>query len=591
MAAVGWLLSATKSKAVRAAFKLPSQLFTTMNGLPTLRRLRWKFRDRQVLFACVIIVLFLTIFVLYPLFSILKSAVYHDGVTDFTYFLELLSGRPYLLRPLTNSLVLASVVGLLCTGVGLLLALATLRSHVPGIKILRYILMLPLISPPFLMALAVILLLGRNGLITKWLASAFGIRFDIYGLPGLIITQFFTFLPLAFVSLEAILEMVTRSQIEEASVDLGASRWYTFRRATLPLLRPGVLSVFLLTFIRSLEDFANPIILQGRFPVLTTQVYLAITGMYNVPLGATLATILLILSFAVFASYKLAIRGKSFVVVSGRLTSVTRRELIYLSPVGRYTLFILTALVATSILIFYGVIFVGAFTRLWGIDYNITLANFDYVFSVGKGYLINSLKLAGISTAIGAIYGTVIAYFTARRKIPGASIIDFISLLNFAVPGIVLGLGFVLAFNTPPFKLTGTAFIIIMVFVTQRMPVILREVDSMLRQVDPSLDESSTDLGGSQMRTLLQVVTPVILPGIIGGMAYMFAACITSISAVIMVVSPKWYLITLSMLSQIDLGALSVACAYGVVIIGVVFTVIVLLDVLVKRAVHRMLVK
>lgn len=313
--------------------------------------------------------------------------------------------------------------------------------------------------------------------------------------------------------------------------------------------------------------------------------------MYNVPLAATLASILLIFSFSLFMLYKMSLKGKSYVLLTGRQSQPTRNQKIYVSGLARFLLFIITLLISLAILTLYGIIFVGAFTKLWGIDYTLTLSNFDYVFGVARGYLINSLKLAGISTIVGGVLGTIIAYLVARKKIALAGFVDFIALLNFAVPGIVLGLGFVLAFNTPPLKLTGSALIIVMVFVTQRMPVVIREVDSVLRQVDVSLDEASADLGSSTFKTLLKIIVPIILPGIIGSMAYMFAACITSISAVIMVVSPKWYLITLSMLSQIDLGALSVACAFGVVIIVLVFGIIVVFDIFGKRAIQYLLNK
>lgn len=570
---------------MRAAFKLPSWFWRAS------RLTRWQLRDFQLVWLNFAIVLFLGIFVLYPLFSVFKTSLIYKGTFNAEYFLELFYGKHYLIRPLLNSLLLASTTGLLCTTFGLILSFAIAKANIPGAKLFRYILMLPLISPPFLMALALILLLGRNGILTRWLTTTFGIRFNIYGFPGLVITQFFTFLPLAFLTAEAVVEMLARSQVEEASVDLGASRWKTFTRISMPLISPGVLSAFLITFIRSLEDFGNPIVIQGRFPVLTTQVYLAITGMYNVPLAATLASILLIFSFSLFMLYKMSLKGKSYVLLTGRQSQPTKNQKIYVSGLARFLLFIITLLISLAILTLYGIIFVGAFTKLWGIDYTLTLSNFDYVFGVARGYLINSLKLAGISTIVGGVLGTIIAYLVARKKIALAGFVDFIALLNFAVPGIVLGLGFVLAFNTPPLKLTGSALIIVMVFVTQRMPVVIREVDSVLRQVDVSLDEASADLGSSTFKTLLKIIVPIILPGIIGSMAYMFAACITSISAVIMVVSPKWYLITLSMLSQIDLGALSVACAFGVVIIVLVFGIIVVFDIFGKRAIQYLLNK
>jgi iron(III) transport system permease protein len=199
------------------------------------------------------------------------------------YFFE---GRPYLLHPFLNSITVGVLVAVIGTIVGFLYAYAIIRTDIPGKSLFRWIATFPIISPPFLLALSAILLLGENGLITRWLSSRFGIRWSIYGLPGLVLTETLAYFPLAFLTLEGVLSGIDPA-LEESAMDLGASKLRTFLRVTLPLATPGLAASFLLLFIRSLEDFGNPVVIQGRYPVLTVQAYLAITGMYNLPLGAT----------------------------------------------------------------------------------------------------------------------------------------------------------------------------------------------------------------------------------------------------------------------------------------------------------------
>ncbi len=466
----------------------------------------------------------------------------------------------------------------LSTFLGFIFAYADVRANIPGRRVFRWIATLPIISPPFIMALAAILLLGHNGIITSFMKRYFGISWNIYGLPGLIITETFAFFPLAFLILEGVLEGIDPA-LEESALDLGASKLRTFLRVTLPLATPGIAGSLLLVFTRSLEDFGNPIIIQGRFPVLTTQIYLAITGMYNVPLGATLSIILLVPTVLAFVLQRYWLSRKSYITVTGRPSTA---GLIRVSPKARWILFVIVLTISLFILLFYGMVIFGSFTKLWGINNTLTLDNYRYVFTAGLKYLTNSLKLAAVATGIGGILGIAIAYIVTRKRIMLQGLIDFLAMVNFAVPGIVIGIGYILAFNTYPLLLTGTATIIILVFISQRMPVVVRDGVAMLQQLDPVIDEASSDLGAGFFRTFARVILPLVAPALIAGMAYMFAACITSISAVVMVVSPKWYLITVALLSQVDIGALSVAAAYGTVIIIVVLGAIVIMDLLVK---------
>ncbi len=565
-------------RARRGEGALAPLFFTPMRN--ELRRL---VRDPGLFVVVVLVFASLGLFIAFPLGRVLQTSLFPRGVFAPTYFKYFLEGRPYLLRPFLNSLTVGTLVALAGTMVGFIFAYVVTRTDVPGKAVFRWIATLPIISPPFLLALSAILLLGRHGIITRFVQANWGFTWNIYGLPGLVLTETLAYFPLAFMTLEGVLAGIDPA-LEESALDLGASKLRTFTRITLPLATPGLAAAILLLLIRSLEDFGNPIVIQGRFPVLTVQAYLAITGMYNLPLGATLCVILLIPTVVAFILQRYWVTRRSYVTVTGRPSTAGLRST---EPWIKWPLFGVVCLLSTIVVLFYGMVFYGAFTKLWGVNYSLTLENFAYVFSTGATYLTNTLKLAGIATPLGGILGVLIAYLVSRKRFPGRATMDFLSMMNFAVPGIIVGIGYILAFNTPPIQLTGTAAIIVLVFIFQRMPVGIREGIAMLQQVDPTIDEAAADLGAGFFRTFRRITLPLIAPAVVAGMAYMFSACITSISAVIMVVSARWQLITVALLHEVDNADLSQAAAYGVVIVVVVMLAIFLLDFLVGRVLLR----
>lgn len=520
----------------------------------------------------------LGLFIVYPLVQVFVTSLFYRGEFNPKYFLQFFR-RTYLFRPLLNSLTVGALVAGIGTAIGFLFAYAVTRTDIPGKPLFRIIATFPVISPPFLLALAAILLLGNHGLITEY----FKLRWDIYGLPGLVLTETLAYFPLAFMALEGVLASIDPA-LEESALDLGASKMRTFFRVTLPLAIPGIASALLLVFIRSLEDFGNPIVIQGKFQVLTVQAFLAITGMYNLPLGATLAIVLLIPTLLAFMLQRYWVGRRSFVTVTGRPSGAALRRT---SPLGKTLLVGMLSLISGIILLLYGLVVYGSFTRLWGVDNSFTLENYRYVFSTGAEYLLDTLKIAGVAAPVGGILAVIIAYLVVRKKFPGRGLMDFLSMLSFAVPGTLVGLGYVLAFNKPPFRLTGTAAIIALVFIFRRMPVGIRDAVAMLQQIDPAIDEAATDLGGGLAATFRRIALPLIAPAFISGMTYIFVRCVTAISAVVFVVSAQWQLITVALLHEVDNADLSQAAAYGVVIILVVLAAILLMDQLVGKLLLR----
>lgn len=528
----------------------------------TRKEFRRLLRDPVLLITVAVIFVLLAVFILFPLVRVFQFSLWPKGEFTSKYIVSFFQ-KSYRWKPLLHSFVVGGLVAGVGTIIGFIYAYGITRTNIPFKPFFRVIAVAPIISPPFLIAIAAILLLGNHGVITEFL----GLDWDIYGLPGLVLTETLAYFPIAFMTLEGVLSRIDPS-LEEAALNLGASKLRTFLTVTLPLAIPGIATALLLTFIRSLEDFGNPIVIQGKYNVMTVEAYLAITGLYNMPLGATLALFLFIPTLMIFVIQKYWVSRKSYVTVTGK-TSVS--GLLSTERYVKWPLFGVMCFLSLCVLLFYGVVLFGSFTKLWGVDNSFTVENYLYVFSVGGQYVFDTLRVALTATPIGGLLAIVIAYLVVRKRFIGKGAMDFVSMLNFAVPGAVVGIGYILAFNTPPFQLTGTAFIIILVFIFRRMPVGIRDGIAQLQQIDPSIEEASANLGAGLFGTFRRITLPLVAPAFLSGMTYMFVRCMTAISAVVFVVSGDWQLLTVALLQEVDNADLAQAAAYGYVIIAIVF--------------------
>jgi len=530
--------------------------------------------DPVLLGIVAVVFVLLAAFIVFPLIKVVQHSVWPGGTFQPKYFIDFFQ-KTYYWRPLVNSLIVGSLVSVFGMLVAFIFAYGIARTDIPGKGFFRLVAMLPIVSPPFLIALAAILLLGNHGVIT----DALRLNWDIYGLPGLVLTETLAYFPIAFMILEGVLSKIDPS-IEEAALDMGASKLRTFFTVTLPLAIPGIASAMLLVFIRSLEDFGNPVVIQGRFRVLTVAAYHAVVGRFNMPLGATLAIFMLLPTLMIFVVQKYYVARKSYVTVTGKPSGIGLKST---EKHVKIPIFIALCILSGIILLMYGVVLFGSFTRLWGFDNSLTLDNYRYVFQVGGQYVWDTLKIALTATPIGGLLSILIAYLVVRKRFVGRGAMEFISMLNFAVPGVVVGIGYILAFNTPPFQLTGTALIIVLVFVFRRMPVGIRDGIAQLQQIDPAIEEASSSLGAGFFRTFTRVTLPLVAPAFLSGLVYIFVRCMTAISAVVFVVSAGWQLLTVALLYEVDQANLAAAAAYGYVIIGIVLAAIVLMRFVVAR--------
>src|SRR5574341_842742 len=518
----------------------------------------------------------LFLFVIYPLFKVFQMSVVEDGRLTFHIYGDLL-GKSYERRPVWNSLILGALVACAGTAVGYLFAFAIARADVPWKRFFRVIATFPIISPPFVLSLAAILLLGRRGFITR---TVFQGQWDphIYGLRGLVLVETIAFFPTAFLIMLGILQAIDPA-LEESSLNLGANRGQVFRTVTLPLSIPGLASSLLVLFVESLADFGNPIILSGNFHVLSVQAYLHITGMVDFAGGAALAVILLLPTLVAFLLQKYWVGRKSYVTVTGKPSPAR----LSVEPNTRRLLFGMCLAVTAMILLLYGTVLFGSFVTLWGANYTLTLKHYVYVFNIGARYLRDTLLLASVATPITGTLGMIIAFLVVRKEFIGKGLMDLTSMLTFAVPGTVVGIGYILAFNERPFLLTGTGAVIALLFIFRNVPVGIRAGVAALQQVDKSIEEAATNLGAGSGRTFATITLPLITPAFFSGLAYSFVRCMTAISAVIFVVSGRWNLLTVAILGLVENADLSQAAAFSLVLIAIVLLVLGLIQMGVGR--------
>ncbi|MBQ6077846.1 MAG: iron ABC transporter permease [Clostridia bacterium] len=525
-------------------------------------------RQPVLLVAVILTILLLLLFVVYPLAKVLIfSLTDADGGFSLENLISIITTSRYL-KVFGRTMLLGLIVAVLATFIGYIFAYTVTRTNVPMKGFLKLIATLPILSPPFVLSLSVIFLFGKQGLITK---GIFGITDnDVYGMLSLIVVQTMSFFPIAYLTLSGILESIDAS-VEDAACNMGANRWKTFWTVTLPLSLPGIISGALLVFIQSLEDFSNPATIGGSYTTLSIEVYNIITGTYDMRKGSVLAILLLVPALTAFLLNKYWVNKKSFVTVTGKPTQA--RKMIN-EPHIKWPLFIFCILVAAVILLFYGTVIYGSFVKTWGVDFSLTLEQYQRALRFGLDSLWTSMILAVISAIIGGLLGMIIAYITAKRNYYGKRFIEVSSVLMFALPGTVLGISYILGFNTPPLLLTGTGLILVIVFVFRNMPVAIESGTTTLLQIDNSIEEASTILGADSGYSFRRITLPLLRNSFFSGIVYSFTKAITAVSAVIFLVSPSWTLITSKIYGLFDLAKFGQAAAFVTMMIVILLVFI-----------------
>jgi iron(III) transport system permease protein len=659
-------------------------------------------------------------------------------------------------------------MGLLSAGFGTVLGCLFAYSYVycnmPGKRLVHLVALLPTISPPFALALAAILLFGRNGLITRRvLADGLGmdvyrLGFDLFGMTGLVLVQTITYFSVAYLILRGMLERFD-PVLEEAAENLGASKLHVFRTMTVPMLIPGLAGAFLLLFVESLADLGNPLFIAGNTTVLSAQIFIAINGEYDQQKGAALSLVLLLPTLTVFLLQRYWVSRRSYVTVTGKPSGRTPRTTAWYM---RWPCLLATYGVLLLICALYLTLVVGSLTRVWGVDYTFDWRHYATAITRGSEAFLDTTFLAAVATPIAGVTGMVIAYLVVRKAFSGKEALDFASNLGGAVPGTILGIGYILAFIKAPFvvvgivyvllvgylaaagasrpwvqvglvvlgsllghgllasaqwyggdadtylvlwaffllalgllaifgaqpearcqaplvlsgmgvylfccsqmptltvslaewgrglggtlapkvvtslaedievffrpplalpgllyallgayavgalrqgwrkpyalglvalsytlvfvqaplALVGTPYIIIAAYAVRSLPASVRAGMAALQQIDPCIEEASTNLGANTGHTFRRITLPLILPAFLAGLIFSFARHITSLSAIIFLTTPRWRILTALILSEVEQGGISVAAAYSVILIVLVFGAIGVMSAVARR--------
>ena len=535
----------------------------------------------------VVLIAFLTLFILYPLAVLLVDSVYAKGTGLTLDIFKRIFAMGTFRTAIGNTLKIGFAVGIFSTIIGLLFAYVEVyvkvRTKFMG-GLFKVVSMLPVVSPPFVLSLSMIMLFGKAGIITRYLLRIYDN--SVYGYWGIVIVQTLTFFPVCYMMLKGLLKNIDPS-LEEAARDMGAGRLKVFTSVTLPLILPGLGNAFLVTFIESIADFANPMIIGGSYDTLATTIYLQITGAFDKEGAAAMAVVLLTITLAMYLVQKYILEKKTAATLTGK---ASRARMLIEDRSVTIPLTVLCSLIALFVILMYACVPFGALFNTWGYDFTLTTKWFVRVFEKYKGFKAfkDSFLLSLASAPITALLSMIISYLVVKRKFRAKGFIEFVSMLAMAVPGTVLGIGYIRGFVNGVFGtgflegIYGSAAILIIVFVVRSLPTGTRSGISALRQIDKSIEESAYDMGADSFKVFMTVTLPLIKDSFLSGLVTAFVRSITAISAIILLVTPEFLLITVQINEFAEKGSYGIACAFATILILITYGSVLLMNLFIK---------
>ena len=535
----------------------------------------------------VVLIAFLTLFILYPLAILLVDSFVTDSGPSFEVFTRIFQMGSFT-TAITNTLAVGLLVSIVSALVGLLFAYVEVyvklkTKFMSGL--FQVVSMLPVVSPPFVLSLSIIMLFGKSGLITRYLLGMYDN--SVYGFWGIFVVQTLTFFPVCYMMLKGLLKNIDPS-LEEAARDMGASRWKVFTSVTLPLVLPGLGNAFLVTFIESIADFANPMIIGGSYDTLATTIDLQITGAYDKQGAAAMAVVLLCITLLMFVVQKYVLEAKSTATLSGK---ASRARMLITDASVRIPLTVICCALAIFVVVMYLCVPFGALFKTWGYDFSLTTKWFEQVFTKYHGFQAfrDSFLLSLVAAPITAILSMIISYLVVKRNFRTKGFIEAVSMLAMAVPGTVLGVGYIRGFSGGVFHtgvlqgIYGSAAILIIVFIVRSLPTGTRSGISALRQIDKSIEESAYDMGADSFTVFRTVTLPLIKDSFFSGLVTAFVRSITAISAIILLVTPQFFLITVQINEFAEKGNYGIACAFATILIVITYGSVLLMNLAIKH--------
>jgi len=481
-------------------------------------------REPGVLLALLAVIALVALFIVYPQLRVIATpgTGYIDFLTGGTWVRSTWQSIQVMLLSTTTAVLL-----------GFVFAYGMVYTNMPWKRFFRVIGILPLLSPPFVVAAAYVILFGPRGLISY---GVFGLTLNVFGLGGIWGVQTIAFFPFAY---QLIADVLSRSdaRLEQAARNLGAGPWQVFRTVTLPLSRPGLGAAILTTAIYVLEDFGNPALIGGTYTVLPTQAYGLISGFGDLPGATAVSTLLLALALILYVAKIRLDGGRSFVTVSGRASSMPRPPV----PLAlTWTCFVACLLLSVVILTVYGSLLVSALTLNFPVVLTPTMQHFEYITSGTNGTALqNTLVFGLVAAAFSAGFALLAGWLVQRVAFTGARALDVLLIMPAAIPGLFFGIGYATAFNEPWLDWLDRGVLIIISMIFWNIPVGYQAAVAGLRQIDRTLDEAATSLGASSLRGFRDVLVPMLGGSLRVGFVTTFVRAVTTLSVVIFLFTPS----------------------------------------------------
>lgn len=531
-----------------------------------MNKLKEKFKLDFWSIITLVIVLIFAIFFIYPLLSLLLSGFKSPDTGAFTLdnFLKFFR-KKYYYNALGNSFKVTICVTILATVIGAPLAYLMTAFKVKGKGLLEILIIISMLSPNFIGSYSWVLLLGRSGVVTKFFENTFGINMPtIYGFTGILLVFTLKLFPFIYLYVSGALKKIDMALLE-ASESLGCKPIKKIVTLILPLVLPTLLAGGLLVFMNALADFGTPMLIGEGYnvmPVLIYSEFISETG-GQANFAAALATIMVIITLVIFLAQKYVVNKKSFTMSSLRpmkakqlngwrniLTHGFIYFVVFLAIIPQLTV-IYTSFLATK-----GSRFINSFS----------LESYRSVFNKLGSAIMNTYLYGIIAIIIIVLLGIFIAYLSVRRRSWLTSIIDTVTMLPYIIPGSVLGITLLLAFNKKPMLLSGTFVIMIIAFVVRRLPYTLRSSSAILYQISPSLEEASISLGCSPVKTFFKVTTVMMLPGVFAGAIMSWITVINELSSSIILYTGGTKTLSVSIYTEVIRASYGTAAAMATIL-------------------------
>ena len=505
---------------------------------------------------------FLSVFLVWPMAQVLwRSLLDNDG-----RFIGLANYARYFRTPaiavsITNSLTVSLLAMVLTVALAFVYAYALTRTRMPGRGVFRLVAMLPIFAPSLVSAIAFVYAFGNNGIVTRQT----GVNIGIYGAKGIVLAEVFYCFPHAMLILVAALTAAD-ARLYDAAAALGASRLKTFLTVTLPGVKYGLMSACFVVFTLVITDFGVPKVVGGKYSVMATEIYNQVIGQQNFTMGATVSVVLLVPAVLACVVDRVVQRRQYALVSSAARPLEPGRG--RLAPA---LLFGYCALLAACVVGIYLVIVASSVVSRW--PYNLTLTLKHYRFDSAGGYtaLLNSLGVATLTAIAGTVITFVGAYLVEKCRTRVNTLLAMLALLPVSVPGMVLGLAYIFAFNAPGSllnRLYGTLAILVISNLVHYFTVPFLTATTTLKQMDAEFESVSASLGVPFYRTFWRVTVPIALPSVVGISMYFFLNAMVTLSAVVFLVAPGTELAAVAVLLLDDAGESAQATAMSVLIIG-----------------------